>query len=190
MVFQFRTVPAALTDPLGLSAEGVISERTAICVSRPGSCWFCSNCCLTWQAQLHSQSSASSLQHYPKGTGTHTAPAWTLQWYSRSWKIPQNHGKSEFPPHNLPSLYDTCLKSSLQSMGPFFCFHVVFFGNLSVSFTYCLHAYVLLNLAFCSGFLFSQMVLPVSLTTMQSPKSHPVILHSYHAGLDLDARAS
>ena len=66
-------------------------------------------------------------------------------------------------------------------MGPLasFLVHVVLLEKPFVAFYYCPHIHILLKLAFCSGFPFSQTVLPVSYSTMQSP----VILHGHPVGL-------
>lgn len=58
------------------------------------------------------------------------------------------------------------------------------------SFSYWPHAHVLLKLKFCSVFPFLQTVLSVSCSTVQSPKSAPVILHGHPVGQGPDAGVS
>lgn len=66
----------------------------------------------------------------------------------------------------------------------------VFWGIPFVPFSYGPHIHVLLRLVFCFGFPFSQTALPVSCSTIRSPKSAPITLYGHPLGVEQDAGAS
>lgn len=91
----------------------------------------------------------------------------------------------------LPTItHPLCVKPHIsvtnsQAHWPVLLAGIVFFKKLFGTFSCCPHTHVLLKLEFCSGFPFFRQCC----STVQSPKSAPVILHSHLVGLGPDSRA-